>query len=50
MNIDEFMQLRKRVYILEDASDRVNSDPTHILGFVRTLKAEIENMKKEMGD
>ncbi len=47
---DEFMKKRVRTYYLEDAADRVNSDPDHVLKFVKTLKADIKRMKKEMGE
>ncbi len=48
MNINEFMEKRKRTYFLEDAASALNTDVHHILKQVKNLKKEIEEMKSEM--
>ena len=50
MNVDEFMEKRKRVYYLEDAARILNTDVFHILKQVKNLKQEISEMKEEMGN
>ncbi len=50
MNVDEFVETRRRTYYLEDAADVLSTDIYHILKQVRNLKKEIEEMKREMGE
>ncbi len=46
--MDEFMQKRRRTYFLHDSAILLNTDIDHILKQVRNLKAEIEEMRREM--